>query len=76
MQERSSYNKDSGAFTKKLQNIDHILWDAIIVTGNVLSLHPSIPRDAGLKRKNFFETNSFVEFNGEAKNILCASARL
>ena len=74
MQEKWSYNKVSGDFTK-LENIG-ITQDAIIVKGNVLSLHPSILHETALKRQNSFERNSFVEFNGEAKDIFCASVRL
>ena len=49
MQEGWSYIKDSGDFIKKLKNIDNILQDAIMVTGNVVGLYPSIRHDAGLE---------------------------
>ena len=49
MQEGWSYIKDSGDFIKKLKNIDNILQDAIMVTGNVVGLYPSIHHDAGLE---------------------------
>ena len=35
---------------EKLKNIDHIPQDAIMVTSDVVSLYPSIPRDAGHRR--------------------------
>lgn len=71
MQEKWSYNKVSGDFTK-LENIG-ITQDAIIVKGNVLSLHSSILHETALKRQNSFETNSFVEFTGEATDIFCVN---
>ena len=47
MQESWSYIKDSGDFIKKLKTIDQILQDTIMVTADVVGLHPSIPHDAG-----------------------------
>ena len=49
MQEVWSYIKDFGDFIKKLQNIDHIPQDAIMVTAGVIGLYPSIPHDASLE---------------------------
>ena len=49
MQEGWSYIKDFGDFIKKLQNIDHIPQDAIMVTADVIGLYPSIPHDASLE---------------------------
>ena len=49
MQEGWSYIKDSGDFIKKLKNIDNILQDAIMVTGNVVGLYPSIHHDTGVE---------------------------
>ena len=49
MQERWSYIKDSDDFIKKLNNINHIPQDAIMVTADFVGLHPSIPHDAGLE---------------------------
>ena len=49
MQEGWSSIKDSGDFIKKLENIDHIPQDAIMVTADVVGLHPSIPQNAGLE---------------------------
>ena len=49
MQEGWSYIKDSGDLIKKLKDIDHIPQYAVMATANVVSLRPSIPRDAGLE---------------------------
>ena len=49
MQERWSYIEDSDDFIKKLNNINHIPQDAIMVTTDLVGLHPSIPHDAGLE---------------------------
>ena len=42
MQKSWSYIKDSGHFTKKLKNIDHIPQDAIMVTADVVGLYPTL----------------------------------
>ena len=47
MQNGGSYIKDSNDFKSKIKNID-IPNDALLVTADVVGLHPSIPHDAGL----------------------------
>ena len=43
-----SYIKDSGGFIKKTRNLGSIHEDSILVTANIVGLHPSIPNKAGL----------------------------
>ena len=43
------YIKDLGDFIKKLWNLGSIPDNAILVTADVVHLHPSIPHEAGLK---------------------------
>ena len=55
MREGWPYIKEFGGFITKLKNIDHISQDAIMITGDVIGLYPSILPDAGLEalRKAF-----------------------
>ena len=48
MQNSWSYLKDSGDFLKKMENIDSIPEDTLLVTADVVGLYPSIPHTAGL----------------------------
>ena len=43
MQRSWSYIKDSGDFIEKIKRISNIPDDAILVTADVVGLHPSIP---------------------------------
>ena len=47
MQNGASYIKDSNDFKSKIKNI-YIPNDALLVTGDVVRLYPSIPHEAGL----------------------------
>ena len=49
MQKGWSYTKDSGDFIKKTRNLGSIPENTILVTADVVGLHPSIPHEAGLK---------------------------
>ena len=49
MQNGWSYIKDSGDFIKKINNLDSILENAILVKADVMGLYPSIPHEVGLK---------------------------
>ena len=49
MQSSRSYIKDSGDSIKKIKNIGTIRKDSILVTADVVGLHPSILHEAGLK---------------------------
>ena len=44
-----SYVKDSGDFIKKINNLDSIPENAILVTADVVGLYPSIPHEVGLR---------------------------
>ena len=48
MQKGWSCIKDSGDFIKKINNLDLILENAILVTADVVGLYPSIPHEVGL----------------------------
>ena len=48
MQNSWSYLKDSGDFLKKMENIDSIPEDTLLVTADIVGLYPSIPHTAGL----------------------------
>ena len=60
MQSSKSYIKDSGDFIRKIKDIHYIPSNVVLVTADVVGLHPSIPHDSGLetlknildKRKN------------------------
>ena len=49
MQKGWSYIKDSGDFINKTKNLSTIPDNAILVTADVVGLHPSIPHEAGLR---------------------------
>ena len=49
MQESWSYIKDSNDFLNKMKNLKDIPKDAILITADVVGLHPSIPYEAGLQ---------------------------
>ena len=49
MQKGWSYIKDSGDFINKTKNVSIIPDNAILVTGDVVGLYPSIPHEAGLR---------------------------
>ena len=49
MQERWSYIKNTKDFLKKVKNMGKIPQDSILVTADVVGLHPSIPHNPGLK---------------------------
>ena len=49
MQKGWSYIKDSGYFINKTKNLSTIPDNAIVVTVDVVGLHPSIPHEAGLR---------------------------
>ena len=44
-----SYIKDSNDFMHKIRNLKDIPNDALLVTADVVGLHPSIPHEAGLQ---------------------------
>ena len=49
MQNGWSYVKDSGDFIKKINNLDSIPENVILVKADVVSLYPSIPHEVGLR---------------------------
>ena len=49
MQNGWSYTKDSGDFIKKINNLDSISKNAILVTSDVVGLYPSILNGVGLR---------------------------
>ena len=49
MQNGWSYIKDSGDFIKKINNLDSIPENAILVTADVVGLYPSIPHEVDLR---------------------------
>ena len=49
MREGMSYIKDSNDFMHKIRNLKDIPNDALLVTADVVGLHPSIPHEAGLQ---------------------------
>ena len=49
MQREWSYFKDLDGFIKTTRNLGSIPENAILVTADVVDLHPSIPHEAGLK---------------------------
>ena len=49
MQKGWSYIKGSGDFIKKINNLDLIPENAILVTADVVGLYPSIPHEVGLR---------------------------
>ena len=49
MQTGWSYIKDSGDFIKKINNLDSIPENAILVTADVVGLYPSIPLEVDLR---------------------------
>ena len=49
MQNGWSYIKDFGDFIKKINNLDSIPENAILVTADVVGLYPSIPHEVGLR---------------------------
>ena len=49
MQKGWSYIKDTGDFIKKINNLDSIPENAILVTADVVGLYPSIPHKVGLR---------------------------
>ena len=49
MQRGWSYIKDSVDFVKKTRNVGSVPENDILVTADVVGLHPSIPHEAGLK---------------------------
>ena len=49
MQRGWSYIKDSVDFIKKTRNVGSVPENDILVTADVVGLHPSIPHEAGLK---------------------------
>ena len=60
MQDRWSYNKDSGDFLKKIKNTGKNPQRAILVTADVIGLYPIISHEAGLEatRKRLNERDS------------------
>ena len=48
MQNESSYIRDSNDFISKTKNLKNIPSNLTLVTANVVSLYPSIPRESGL----------------------------
>ena len=48
MQKGWSYIKDSGYFIKKINNLDSITKNAILLKVDVMGLYPSTPYDVGL----------------------------
>ena len=48
MQKGWSYIKDSGYFIKKINNLDSITGNAILLTVDMMGLYPSTPDDVGL----------------------------
>ena len=60
MQDSWSYIKDSGDSLKKIKSIGKIPEGAIVVTGDVIRLYPSISHEAGLEalRKRLSERDS------------------
>ena len=49
MQTGWSYIKDSGDFIKKINNLESIPENAILVTADVVGLYPSIPLEVDLR---------------------------
>ena len=49
MQRRWSYIKDSVDVIKKTRNLGSVPENAILFTGDIVGLYPSIPHEAGLK---------------------------
>ena len=49
MQKGWSYIRDSGDFINKMNNLDLIPKNAILVTTDVVGLYPSIPHEVGLR---------------------------
>ena len=49
MQSGRSYIKDTEDFLKKIKNLGSLPENAVLVTANVVGLHPSIPYEAGLQ---------------------------
>ena len=49
MQKGWSYIKDSGDFIKKINYLVSIPKNAILLTGDVVGLYPSIPNEMGLR---------------------------
>ena len=49
MQKGWSYIKDSGHFIKKINNLDLIPENAILVTADVVGLYPRIPHEVGFR---------------------------
>ena len=48
MQKGWSYIKDSGYFIKKINNLDFIPENAIMLKADMMGLYPSTPYDMGL----------------------------
>ena len=49
MQKGWPYVKDSGDFSKKINNLNLILENTILVKADVVGLYPSIPQEVGLR---------------------------
>ena len=49
MKSGKPYVKDTGDFLEEIKSLGRIPEDAVLVTADVVGLHPSIPHDAGLK---------------------------
>ena len=49
MQKGWSYIRDSGDFINKMNNLDLIPKNSILVTTDVVGLYPSIPHEVGLR---------------------------
>ena len=48
MQKGWSYIKDSGYFIKKINNLDSITENVILLKADIMALYPSTPYDVGL----------------------------
>ena len=64
MQSGRSYIKDSGDFLKKMKNLGSLPENAILVTGDVFGLYPSIPHEAGLQAlEEILENRDYKEIS-------------
>ena len=68
MQEGLSYIKDAADFLKKLQNMEKIPQDSILVTADMVDWYPSIPHNAGLETLKYA-----LDCRQNRKNLLTCS---
>ena len=69
MKQGNPYIKDTGDFLENLRAIEEISKGAILVTADVVRLHPLIPQDEGLKdlRKQY---DKFIDKTGPTEDII------